>query len=208
LERKIGATLDFADLPPNEQALKAGRPVVRIVTLPGAGLVPQGFATGFLIAPDLMITNHHVFRTADEAQGVGAQFLYERTQAGIRQGLIFELQPKRFFVNDKRLDYAVVAVKVTAIDGAPLSQFKFLPLIAAKGKIRKGDPVNIIQHPDGNPKKYATVTTLCWTCVTTGSCSMKRTRSKAPADRRFLTRNGKPSDCTIAAFLELRTTCW
>src|SRR5262245_29517948 len=29
-ERQIGATLDFADLPPNEQALKAGRPVVRL----------------------------------------------------------------------------------------------------------------------------------------------------------------------------------
>ena len=31
-ERQIGATLDFADLPPNEQALKAGQPVVRIVS--------------------------------------------------------------------------------------------------------------------------------------------------------------------------------
>lgn len=157
LERKIGATLDFADLPPNEQALKAGRPVVRMVTLPGDGLVPQGFATGFLVAPDLLLTNHHVFRTADEAEGAGAQFLYERTQAGIRQGLIFQLEPKRFFLNNKRLDYAVVAIKGTALDGGPLDQFKFLPLIGDKGKIRKGDPVNIIQHPDGNPKQYATV---------------------------------------------------
>ena len=157
MERKIGATLDFAELPPNEQALKAGRPVGRIVTLPGPDLVPQGFATGFLVAPDLIITNHHVFRTRDEAEGIGIQFLYERTHAGIRQGLIFELEPKRFFVNDKRLDYAVVAVKPAAVDGGPLNQFKFLPLIAAKGKIRKGDPVNIIQHPNGDPKRYATV---------------------------------------------------
>jgi endonuclease G, mitochondrial len=157
MERKIGATLDFADLPPNEQALKAGRPVVRIVTLPGAGLVPQGFATAFLVAPDLILTNHHVFRTSDEAEGIGAQFLYERTQAGLREGLTFECDPKRFFINNKQLDYAVVALKTTAIGGAPLNQFKFLPLIAAKGKIRKGDPVNIIQHPSGDPKQYATV---------------------------------------------------
>src|SRR5258705_75964 len=47
-ERMIGATLDFVDLPPNEQALKAGRPVVRLVTLGAAGIVPDGFATGFL----------------------------------------------------------------------------------------------------------------------------------------------------------------
>jgi endonuclease G len=156
-ERQIGATLDFADLPPDEQALKAGRPVVRLVTLGAAGIVPEGFATGFLVAPDLLLTNHHVFRTADEATGVGAQFLYERTQGGLRAGVTFELEPNRFFVNHKGLDYAVVAVKGTALDGASLQQFQYLPLIAVTGKIAKGDPVSIIQHPEGRPKQYATV---------------------------------------------------
>ncbi len=155
-ERQIGATLDFADLPPNEQALKAGRPVVRIVTIE-PGIEPEGFATGFLVAPDLLLTNHHVFRAADEAIGVGAQFLYERTHNGVRQGAIFALEPERFFVNHKGLDYAIVAVSNTGLNGEPLSQFQFLPLIAAKGKILKGDPVNIIQHPEGRPKQYATV---------------------------------------------------
>ena len=156
-ERMIGATLDFVDLPPDEQALKAGRPVVRLVTLGAAGIVPDGFATGFLVAPDLVLTNHHVFRTADEAQGVGAQFLFERTHEGLREGLIFTLDPDRFFVTDKGLDYAIVALTPRSLSGASLDQFQYLPLIAAKGKIRKGDPVNIIQHPEGRPKQYATV---------------------------------------------------
>jgi endonuclease G, mitochondrial len=156
-ERQVGATLDFVDLPPDEQALKAGRPVVRLVTLSGAGIIPEGFATAFLVAPSLILTNHHVFRDRDEARGTGAQFLYERTKAGLREGLIFELDPDGFFVNNKALDYALVAVRQQGIDGAPLSQFQFLPLIAAKGKIRKGDPVNIIQHAEGRPKQYATV---------------------------------------------------
>src|SRR5262245_42438167 len=156
-ERQIGATLDFADLPPNDQALKAGRPVVRIVTIGDPGIVPEGFATGFLVAPDLILTNYHVFRTLDEARGVGAQFLYERTRNGLRQGAIFALEPTRFFVNHKGLDYAVVAVSTTSLNGEPLSQFQFLPLIAAEGKILKGNPVNIIQHPEGRPKQYATV---------------------------------------------------
>lgn len=160
LERKIGATLDFSDLPPNEQALKAGRPVARLVTLGRDGIEPQGFATGFLIGPDLLLTNWHVFRTPDEADGIGAQFLYERVQDGIRSGLIFELDRRRFFVNDRDLDYAVVAVKSKSLSGADLAQFQFLPLIAAKGKILKGDPINIIQHPDGRPKQYATVNNL------------------------------------------------
>jgi endonuclease G len=157
-ERMIGATLDFTDLAPNEQARKAGRPVVRLVTLGGNGFVPEGVATGFLVAPDLILTNYHVFRTPDEALGMGAQFLYERTEEGLREGLIFELDPARFFVNDKRLDYAVVAVRGRAASGAVLQElFRYLPLIAIKGKILKGDPVNIIQHPEGGPKRYATV---------------------------------------------------
>ncbi len=156
-ERQIGATLDFADMPPSDQALKAGRPVVRIVALGGPGVEPEGFATGFLVAPDLILTNHHVFRTRDEAEGIGAQFLYERTHRGVRQGAIFAFEPKRFFVNHKGLDYAVVAVSAAGMNGEPLSQFQFLPLIAAKGKILKGDPVNIVQHPEGRPKQYATV---------------------------------------------------
>jgi endonuclease G, mitochondrial len=156
-ERQIGATLDFADLPPDEQALKAGRPVARLVTIGAAGTVPEGFATGFLVAPDLLLTNHHVFRTPDEADGVGAQFLYERTQGGLRAGLTFTLEPARFFVNNKGLDYALVAVSATALEGASLKQFQYLPLIGITGKIVKGDPVNIIQHPEGRPKQYATV---------------------------------------------------
>lgn len=156
-ERQIGATLDFVDLPPNEQALKAGRPVVRLVTMVRQGIVPEGFATGFLIAPTLILTNHHVFRDADEARGAGAQFLYERTEGGLRQGVIFELDPDSFFVNQESLDYAIVAVNERSVDGAPLSQFQYLPLIGIKGKVLKGDSVNIIQHPEGRPKQYATV---------------------------------------------------
>jgi endonuclease G len=156
-ERQIGATLDFADLPPDEQALKAGRPVARLVTLGAPGVVPEGFATGVLVAPDLLLTNYHVFRTPDEADGVGAQFLYERVQGGLRAGVIFALEPQRFFVNHKGLDYAVVALRATALDGAPLSQFQYAPLINVLGKILKGDPVNIVQHPEGRPKQYATV---------------------------------------------------
>ncbi len=157
VERQIGTTLDLQSYPPSEQALKAGRPVARLVELPGPGLVPQGFATGFLVAPTLLLTNHHVFPVIDEARRVGAQFLFEQTVGGLREGLIFELEPDRFFLNDKALDYAIVAVRTMGLDGAPLSQFEYRPLIGEKGKIRKGDPVNIIQHPEGQHKHYAIV---------------------------------------------------
>jgi endonuclease G, mitochondrial len=158
-ERQIGATLDFASLPPDQQALKAGRPVVRIVTLTAPGIQPQGFATGFLVGADLLLTNHHVFPVADEARTSGAQFFHEQTREGLREGPVFALDPGRFFLNDEALDYAIVAVAPESRDRTPLGQLQlqYLPLIGAKGKILKGDPVSIIQYPEGGPKQYATV---------------------------------------------------
>lgn len=156
LEKQIGATLDFEDLPPNEQAYKAGHGVARIVALNGAGIQPSAVASGFLVAPDLLLTNHHVFRSLDEARGTAAQFDYEHVGTNVRTGTLFELDPDRFFVNDLRLDYALVAVKPRALDGADLRTYQFLPLIATEGKIRKGDPCYVIQHPDGQPKTYVT----------------------------------------------------
>ena len=131
--------------------------MVRLVILGGPGTIPEGFATGFLVAPDLLLTNHHVFRTPDEADGVGAQFLYERTQGGLRAGLIFKLEPARFFVNDKGLDYALVAVERDRARGRVPDPVSVSPPDRHQRQDRKGDPVNIIQHPEGRPKQYATV---------------------------------------------------
>jgi len=159
-ERQVGATLDFADLPPNEQALKAGRPVARLVSLGGNGIEPKGFATAFLVAKDVVLTNYHVFQKPSDAYNCGAQFLFERIEQGVRSGLIFELDPDRFFISNRELDYALVAVKPRSLTEASLDQFQYLPLIGAKGKIEKGGTVNIIQHPEGRPKQYATVNNL------------------------------------------------
>ena len=49
----------------------AGRPVARIVTLPQSGRPAQGFGSGFMIPPQLLMTNHHVIATPREARGVG-----------------------------------------------------------------------------------------------------------------------------------------
>ena len=156
MEKQIGATLDFEDLPPNEQAYKAGQSVARIVAINGGGLQPSAVASGFLVGPNLLLTNHHVFPSKEEAYGTAAQFEYEFLGTNVRNGTFFELDPDRFFVNDKGLDYALVAVKPRSLDGADLRTYRFLPLIATEGKIRKGDPCCIIQHPDGRPKTYVT----------------------------------------------------
>lgn len=154
-ERQIGPTLDLDDNPPNETARLAGVPVGRIVQLDAAGGNPQGFATGFLIAPRLLITNHHVFASADETRNCGVQFAYEKINGVLSAGPIFTLDTAYFFYANEELDFAIVGVSLTALTaGSSLSQFKSLPLIPTTGKILVGQDISIIQYPEGGPKKY------------------------------------------------------
>ncbi|HEX8468996.1 MAG TPA: DNA/RNA non-specific endonuclease [Allosphingosinicella sp.] len=155
MERRMGATLDFTAFAPSETARKAGVPVARIVALGGAGIEPEGFATGFLIGPGVLLTNHHVFPSRADAVGCGANLLYERTDLGVQRGTVFETDPDRFFVCDEKLDFAVVAIRPRSLDGRDLAQFGQIGLIEATPKILRGQPVNIIQHPEGGPKQYA-----------------------------------------------------
>jgi endonuclease G, mitochondrial len=155
LERIIGPTLDFTSRPPNENARRAGNAVCRIVEMRGKGIEPVGFGTGFLVSPDLMLTNHHVLPGASDARGIGANFGYEQTLSGLAQGDIFELEPDRFFLSHEALDFALVAIKSRSQTGLPLDSLGFNPLIRATGKILIGHPINIIQHPEGGFKRYA-----------------------------------------------------
>lgn len=154
-ERRIGPTLDLDDNPPNETARLAGVPVGRIVQLDPSGGNPEGFATGFLIAPRLLITNHHVFASAEETRNCGVQFAYEKIDGVLSVGPIFALDAVYFFYADQALDFAIVGVSpVGLVAGSALDQFKSLPLIPSPGKILVGQDVSIIQYPEGGPKKY------------------------------------------------------
>jgi endonuclease G, mitochondrial len=153
-ERKIGPTLDLDDHPPSDAARLAGVPIGRIVELDDRDNVRDGFATGFLIAPALMMTNHHVFATANETSGCAIQFGYEDVNGSVAVGTIFRLDAGIFFYTDSDLDFTVIGVTSTATDCTALSTFKSLPLIPTTGKIMVGMPISIIQYPDGGTKKY------------------------------------------------------
>lgn len=155
VERRLGPRLNWVGLPPSEQARRAGRPVARILDSVAPGIDARGFATGFLISTDLLMTNWHVFSEADDARGCGANFLYEQTQRGVSRGITFELEPARFFASDERLDFAIVAVSPSSGAGEHLADLGQVTPIEATPKILKGDPVNIIQYPKGGPKMYA-----------------------------------------------------
>lgn len=155
-EKKIGDTLDFNKFPPNDIAYKAGIPVARLYEIV-EGRVPDGFGTGFLVSPNLLLTNHHVFETSMDSWNCGANFLYEYDEQGkLKSGLYFELNPEKFFLNYEPLDFCLVYVESKALDGKSLlSDLSYIPLIETAGKVIVGDAINIIQYPDGGPKQYA-----------------------------------------------------
>ena len=156
LNERIIRENDLRFFPPTDQAKEAGLSVARIEMLPKPGIQSEGFASGFLIAPNLLLTNHHVFAVKEDAKGCAARFMYERTRAGLQQGYSFELKPDEFFMSDEKLDFAIVYISSTSVEGTiTLRNFKPLRLIETKGKIIKGDPISIIQYAGGGPKQYA-----------------------------------------------------
>ncbi|MBM2320049.1 MULTISPECIES: trypsin-like peptidase domain-containing protein [Marivita] len=144
LERVIGEAEEFLSVMFIKRALVAARSVGRIVSTSTG----QGFGTGFMIAPGVLMTNHHVLQNNFAASRASVQLRYE-LEIDSRQttGHCFALEPQRLFHANERLDMAIVAVAPISEDGVDLSDFGHLPLIGVEGKIRKGQPVNIVQHP-------------------------------------------------------------
>ncbi|MEH6307092.1 endonuclease [Olivibacter sp. CPCC 100613] len=152
-ERVIGQN-DLLDVCFLRRGEEVARSVCRIHIHSDTG--PAGFGTGFLIAPQILITNHHILPTNESAQHSSAEFNYEEEEASIAQVSLYPFNAEKLFYTNEALDFTIVWVDDTAIEGTvPLQQFGFLPLIAEQGKIREGEAVSIIQHADGAPKQVS-----------------------------------------------------
>jgi endonuclease G len=111
-------------------------------------------ATGSMVSPRLLLTNNHVLGSRDEAARSVVKFDYQLGENGVALAAsTFALRPDEFFATDETLDYTLVAVATTAKEGTPLAHFGWNRLIGTEGKILKGYPVNIIQHPEGGYKQ-------------------------------------------------------
>ena len=119
------------------------------VTSPGR----SGWATGFLIAHGLLMTNHHVFPGPETVGASTVEFGYWFDVAGQPPDVTeeFQLDPVQFFVANKELDMAVVAVKPRGTRAQSIERRGHLRLIPETGKIKTDEFVTILQHPDGNP---------------------------------------------------------
>ncbi|MGV6848803.1 MAG: trypsin-like peptidase domain-containing protein [Marinibacterium sp.] len=107
--------------------------------------------TGFLIAPNVLLTNAHVINSA--AVGSASRVLFdfaEKAGGGSESQVAFRLDPSRLFLaSDPRdLDYCFVWV-----DGDAHDTFGTIPFW--RGSFMGGDRqcANIIHHPRGEPKR-------------------------------------------------------
>jgi endonuclease G len=152
-EAVVGAR-DFLSVEFLERGLAAARSVGRILVKTGGGHVARG--TGFLVAPGLLLTNEHVLTSSTLAAACVVEMDYEQNWfGGEKRSQIFVLEPPRFFLNDRTLDFALVAVAPKSDRGVAIESYGWLPLISSQGKIAitGKDYINIIQHPLGREKE-------------------------------------------------------
>lgn len=153
-ERVLG-TNDLLPVSYFIEGLRTTKSVCRIIINGRNG----NYGTGFLIAPQLLMTNNHVLPTVTVAQMSIAEFDYELDEdSNPLLPARYALKPAQFFVtSDKnKLDYTIVAIEPISRKGKrKLDNFGFLPLIPTLGKAAIHEFVSIIQHPDGDYKQLA-----------------------------------------------------
>lgn len=130
------------------QGLKVSRSVAYIRSVDLKTREPHT-ATGFLIAPDLLMTNNHVIEGSECLPDTIVRFNYEETF----QGNALPISEYRVVVNglfhtNKELDYTIIQ-----LDQNPGNEWGWLPIRSHHTKI--GKRINIIQHPNGLPKSVS-----------------------------------------------------
>ena len=153
-ERYLG-TNDLMGVAFLYEGLRVSRTVARVWVDVAAGQ-PRGYGTGFMVSPRLLITNNHVLGNEAVARRSIAEFGYELAYDGRPLPTTsFQFDPDTFFLADRELDYAVVAVRTTASNGRSLSDFGYNLLSDQEGKAIASQWGNIVQHPSGGPKQVS-----------------------------------------------------
>jgi endonuclease G len=151
IERILGRS-DLVDICYLEFGLLAAKPVCRIQIVNTFGRL-EGYGTGFLVGPNLLLTNNHVLDKSELANKSFAEFGFENDMNGRRKtSKSFDLRPDEVFVTDPDLDFTLVSVAPIATEGTQLADYGLLRLVEDTGKVQKGEYVSIIQHPEGGLK--------------------------------------------------------
>lgn len=123
---------------------RVGRAVVKIVRGDGA------VGTGFMVAPGVLLTNHHVLPDAATASAATVTANYEFTPPSDPAGrvVVVPLRPAELFLTSADLDFTFCGVR-------GLDHLGTIPLDRNGLIVSNSEYVNIVQHPRGQPKHVA-----------------------------------------------------
>ena len=138
-----------------EMGSLAARPVGRIhLDLGPRG--GDGYATGFLVAPGVLLTNWHVLKTPALAAVATVSFDAQDNLKGLPlPARVFRFRPQDLFYSNEDLDFAFVQVEPVSVEGMRIESFGYLRLFPQTGKILRDEYATIIQHPRGRQKQVA-----------------------------------------------------
>jgi endonuclease G len=153
LERMLGGN-DLVGINYLQLGTLCSRSVCRVRLRNAAGST-VGFGTAFLVAPGVLLTNHHVISSAGEARFALAEFDYESDVRGVDKSVAtFAVLGDPAPIARQDLDFCLAAVSPRSIDGQrSLNEFGWLPLNPEPGKAFVGEYLTIIQHPQGERKQ-------------------------------------------------------
>ncbi|WP_438032113.1 trypsin-like peptidase domain-containing protein [Sorangium sp. So ce204] len=142
-----GTQETFLDVAFLHHGLRAAESVVRLTTVTEEEKSFHG--TGFLIAPDTFLTNHHVLhdRNGRPVKRVDIWFDYEIGPEGQLRRVGRYEGDVATIVGDAAHDWAILRSKEPL--GRPCRPLSLVP----SKPVTKGDFVYIVQHPEGRPKK-------------------------------------------------------
>jgi endonuclease G len=166
--------------------------------------------SGFLVGPNLFLTNHHVISTPQQASDMVVEFDYEFDDRGLQRPVTaFAFDPHSCFVYQPTdgLGFVLVAVGSRMSGDKVVESFGFNPLSDAADKHMPGEIANIIQHPGGRPKQLSCARTTSLPAMRPRrSCTTWRIRRKGPQAHPFATTTGSPLRCTTGASLPSKWT--
>jgi Trypsin-like peptidase domain len=147
-----------------ERALLASKSIARLSVpriMSGKPVPGRSYGTGWLIAPGLLITNHHVIEGRDRRREGPAQRKDFEAQAGQieawfdfhdkENGTALSCQGASLKVDNEQLDYAILQLS-EAKKVANRVPFRIAP---QPSPLERGSRLNIAQHSGGGPLQYA-----------------------------------------------------
>lgn len=138
---------DIAVYASNAAMMSVARGVAKLNFPDGSKLAT---CTGFMVAPGLLLTNHHCVSTIDTCFGTVAVFGYQRDAIG-RIAPTKQYDCLAVIKTSEKLDYSLL--QIDGDPGAPgawgVLQFSTSPALMS------GQALYLVQHPAGEPKRVA-----------------------------------------------------